>query len=130
MAKCTGAALVSAIQRMMKRDYPNVRVRKLADAWTRGYPDLQMVFVVESGGPLLNGDGTWHSNIWLRLLEVECKAGSGKLSDIQRAERDKMRKVTDGCSEYKWLTANSAQDVADALEEMGCKKVSQRKDRS
>ena len=93
-----------AIQRWLHRFPVPVRVRKLSDRYTRGLPDLQAFYV--------------HRGV-LVLLEVEVKRPKGgKLSALQVAESDAMRKATAQAfyGVYVHVVAKGVADVRQALE--------------
>lgn len=80
------------------------RVRKLADRFTRGYPDVQAFL---------------SSPVGFVVLEIEVKVPGGKLAAIQDAERRACEKVAAGSDRYVWLVARSVDDVDCALRLMG-----------
>ncbi len=93
------AVLVHKIIKAVKAKYPRAYVVKLSDRFTRGLPDLLIVFPRAK-------------TLWGGLLFVEAKAPGGRISKIQEAEHHKIR------------TANGdilvAKTVERVMEELKC----------
>lgn len=106
------SAVQEAIRKYLRRFPVPVRVRKLADQFTRGLPDLQAI---------------WMQNGHLVLLEVEVKRPKGgKLHALQKAERDEMIRVATPAHPqvmvggyYVHVVARSVDDVQQALAARG-----------
>ena len=106
------SALVRKIMLEVRRRCPNCHVRKLADRYTRGYPDI-IIYAV-SRLPARQ----------LVVLEVETKSAKGKLSRLQEAEGSKVNQLglpaQVGGGILAWIMARSVENVMNYLEAMGC----------
>ncbi len=69
------SALVRNIMAAVRAKYPKAYVRKIADRFTRGIPDILIVFGRDGGDRLGTG-----------VLFVEAKTDDGRVSQIQEAE--------------------------------------------
>lgn len=97
---------VAAIKRWVARMPGGAICRKLADRFTRGYPDLQVLL-------------TWSHEFV--LLEIECKSPTGKLSALQVLDAERCRAAvgTPRHGKYIRCSARSVSDVRAALEAAG-----------
>ena len=97
---------VAAIKRFLARLPGPAVVRKLADRFTRGYPDLQTI-------------AAWDGE--LILLEIECKSPTGKLSALQELDAAKAWKAIGTLRRGKYIrvAARSVAEVKAALRQWG-----------
>ena len=107
------AAIQRRIKTWLERLPYGFRVRKLADRYTRGYPDLQVIGVTPDGH--------------LFLLEIEVKQPNGKVSPVQEVERDRMttalrtmrQATTGGGGRAALIVATCVNEVRPILEKWG-----------
>jgi len=98
------AALVRKIVAAVRKKYPRAYVRKIADRYTRGLPDLIVLFWSERGLAVPEAETLW----------VEAKAPGGRLSKIQEAEHESIRAAGGTV-----LVALSVDDVLHIMAELG-----------
>ena len=94
----------------VKAKYPRAVCRKVADAYTRGWPDLEILFPRVT---LLSPVETVES---VGVLHVEVKTESGRESPLQIETILMLNQIADGCQA---IFAEDAADVLAALEDMG-----------
>ena len=99
--------IVSAIITQVRQKYPRAYVRKLADRFTRGLPDLLILF------PRTIGDTCNETGV----LWVETKSRTGRLSPLQKAEHEKILHVETFGLEV--IVAKDTETVLAKLQEMG-----------
>lgn len=92
------SALKNALMARLRACPQCYRVRKLADKFTRGLPDIQAFFC--RSGELI-------------VVEIECKGPHGKLSALQALEKERMRNLAEVTKTgvYIWMEARSLNDV-------------------
>lgn len=88
------SAIVRKIVKAVEREFPSAWVRKLSDRYTRGLPDLLIVY------PMGN------------VLFVEVKRPGGKESKIQEHERNNVLSL--GCN---WIVVTDPEDVLEWIRE-------------
>lgn len=98
--------LVSQIILAVKTHYPRAWVRKLADRYTRGLPDILILFPRRD----------WGLSESIGVLWVETKSASGKCSAIQLAEQEKIMAVD--AEGVEVIVAKSVDEVLKALDEL------------
>jgi len=101
------ARIVTNIIANVKKRYPNAYVRKLAERFNRGMPDILIIFKRHCFKDYLIS-GT---------LFVETKARNGRMSPIQHVEHEKIRRVeAAGCDV---IVARDSETVLNKLLDMG-----------
>lgn len=99
------AELVQKIIKEVKRRYPRAWVRKIADRFTRGLPDI--VILVPTL-PVRMQEGIF-------FLAVECKAPKGVATPIQRAEGEVINRLPGAI----WMVAKDLDSVLSVLAKQG-----------
>ncbi len=99
--------LVRDIQARVRAEYPTAWIIKLADRYTRGIPDLLVLF-------------PGHDNESCCLL-VETKREVGQTSKIQDAVHEQIRAA---CGNV--VVARSVEEVLLAMKEIACQELNQR----
>lgn len=95
--------LVRSIEQWLRHHWPDVWVRKIADRYTRGLPDLVAVF--PSIGLSLS----------LGILFIEVKKPGGRRRPLQEAEGRKINRMRPGKGHVSWVFAESVDDVRGAI---------------
>ncbi len=108
------AELVRKIMLAVRKKYPMAYVRKLADRFTRGVPDLLVVVQLTSPLSAPDGSGIRSAPVWTGILFIEVKQENGKTSKIQDKEH---REIQQAGGEV--LVARDVETVLAKLEEMG-----------
>jgi hypothetical protein len=108
------STIVRNIIKKMKERYPRAYVRKIADRYTRGMPDI--LIVVYCSGPLgeLDKNGSRSAKLFAGILFVETKTKTGKASKLQEVE---LKHIQENGGEA--ILARDAESVLAKLEEMG-----------
>lgn len=111
------SAVVQKIMKAVRDEYPRAYVRKIADRFTRGLPDLlivaprDMVAVSGTGGVTFD----FVSRLFNTLtLLVEVKDEGGRVSKIQEAEHEEIRRAGG-----KVVVATCAAEVITEMRLMG-----------
>lgn len=103
------SALVSKIIKAVRAKYPRAYVRKLADRFTRGIPDILIVIHCSAFVHQWNEDCEWCG-----VLFVETKTKTGKLSKLQE------RELASICENGgKAIVARDSETVLKKLEDIG-----------
>jgi hypothetical protein len=87
----------------VREKYPRVYVRKLADRYTRGLPDVLIVFTA-----------AWDDCDVVKVLFVECKAPAGKVAAIQAAEHQEIARAGGTV-----MVAKTVEEVLGVMASMG-----------
>jgi len=105
--KMSEALIVRNIIAGVKKRYPNAYVRKLAERFNRGMPDILIIFKRHC----------FNEHFIAGTLFVETKAKGGRMSPIQHAEHEKIRRVeAAGCDV---VIARDTETVLHKLLDMG-----------
>lgn len=101
-----GSALQQAIREKVLARHPDAYVRKLADRYTRGLPDLVIIYVSPAQ--------------CLVVLMVEVKGTGDRMSALQEEEQRQIEALgaRTFCGRLKWITATSVDDVLKAMAEL------------
>ena len=92
------SAIVQAIIHAVRGHYPRAYVRKLADRYTRGIPDI--IIVCPCRQPGLPMEGSF-------FLAVECKTKTGRPTLLQTMEGDAINRIPGAY----WMVARSVEEV-------------------
>jgi hypothetical protein len=95
------SAIVRRIAEKVRAAYPTCYIRKLSDRFTRGLPDLLILW--SAGGRLF-------------CLTVEVKTLTGRVSPIQHAEGDEIDRI--GSDGARWIVARSPDEVLSTMQAM------------
>ena len=103
------SAIVRDIIAAVRQKYPRAYVRKIADRFTRGIPDVLIVVHC-----------CWLEFNEVGVLFVETKTKTGRLSAIQKAEHAEIERAKDGLllKTLQVIVARDREAVLAKLEEM------------